>query len=494
MDFIDHLRRIQADEVSSDEESGLILTSVTTPAPRRRQTPAPNHAALTAPNQPAEAQVTVAKRNLDPTAEPASADEANAETSRAAKKAKAATPSPAVDSKPATVTSGSESAAQSNGAKGSKKRAFDDQKTEGEGELPAAKKIKPENRNAVKSVTTKAESSKAAPAAPISQKPIGRMEYFEQRVYEMLTDPLDFDDFVYDSNKPIPRHVARSFAQCRRGQTQPPPPLVMSGAIGSASDAKSATTKPKGSGSLAKEAQKRAHQQKVKEQVQPQKGKAVEGRGFVGSKQPVMSKANVGKGKGKERAWLTNARQKPNVNLGGQRHQTGVKKYNKSIYSDVPTMSGAKVDNGSPSKSLKAQLHTTTNQTADVELPAIPQPIDHGAQIMSGAIAAEPTMSGAINTEVLATGGNAETPTMSGAISAAVPSKAADSAKVPTMDEAIANNKVATGGTALFNASTPSTSVVAINAYTALGSNKSQKKTKPHNHHPSDPDHKPGTA
>lgn len=401
MDFVDHLRRIQADEVSSDEESGLILTSVTTPVPHRRQSPSLNSIAVTARSQPVEAQVTVAKRNRGPIAEPASAEETSAETSRTAKKAKAPTPIPAVDSKPASVTTGGEPAPQSNGVNGSKKRVLEDQKTEGEGEQPAAKKIKPENRNVMKPVATKAESSKAASATPVSQKPIGRMEYFEQRVHEMLTDPLEFDDFVYDSNKPIPRHVARSFARCRRGQTQPPPPLVMSGAIGSASDAKSAITKPKGSGNLAKEAQKRAHQQKIKEQVHTQKGKAVEGRGFVGSKQPVMSKANGGKGKGKERAWLTNARQRPNVNLGGQQHQGGVKKYNKSTYSNVPTMSGAKADKSSPSDMLKAHLPTTTNQTADVELPTIPRPIDHEATIMSSAI------------------------------STAVPSNIADSAKVP---------------------------------------------------------------
>lgn len=455
MDFVDHLRRIQADEVSSDEESGLLLTSVTAPVPRRRPSPPLNHTTVTAPSQPVEAQVTVAKRKRDPTAEPASAEEANAETSRAAKKTKAPTSIPAVDGKPASVTTGGEPGPQSNGANGSKKRALEDEKTKSEGEQPAAKKIKPENGNVKKPVVTKTESSKAASATPVPQKPIGRMEYFEQRVHEMLTDPLEFDDFVYDSNKPVPRHVARSFARCRRGQTQPPPPLVMSGAIGSASNAKSAIAKPKGSGSLAKEARKRAHQQKIKEQVHTQKGKAAEGRGFVGSKQPAMSRANVGKGKGKERAWLTNARQRPNVNLGGQRHQGGVKKYNKSTYSDVPTMSGAKADKSSPSNMLKAHLHTTTNQTADAELPTIPQPIDHGATVMGGAI------------------------------STAVPSNVADSTKVPTMSGAMDDNKAAKGGS----------SPVPVNTFTAaLDSNASQKESNTQDGRPSNSSHKPGTA
>jgi hypothetical protein len=159
------------------------------------------------------------------------------------------------------------------------------------------------------------------------------MEYFERRVHDMLTDPLDFDDCVYDSTKPTPRHVERSFARNRRGQKQPPPPLEMSGAAGPAPGAKPVTPKTKGSGSLAKEAQKRAHQQKVKAQVEDLKGKAAasssepeEGtKKSVGGKQAGKTKANVGKRK--DRAWLTNARK---VDGGGQQPQIRVKKYTQS--------------------------------------------------------------------------------------------------------------------------------------------------------------------
>jgi hypothetical protein len=208
-----------------------------------------------------------------------------------------------------------------------------------------------------------------------------------------------------------------------------------------------------------------------------------------------MSKANVGKGKGKERAWLTNARQKPNVNLGGQRHQTGVRKYNKSTYSDVPTMNGATATKVSASKTLKAQLDMTTNSAADDERASIPRAINHEATIIRGASLAEPAMGGAINNEIYATGADAQIPTLSGAISTAVPSKVADSAKAPTMSGAIANNnKVATGDTTVSEASNPSNSVISSNAYTALGSNDRKKKTDLQDDLPADPDHKPGIA
>ncbi len=324
MDFVDQLRRLQADE-SSDEESGRLLTSATAPAPRR----------------------TAAKRKAAP------AEEADAETSRAAKKAKPAAPSPAAEGKLAPMANGSGSAPKTNGT------------------TSTAKVIKPASSGArmeaegggrvAKAESSKAQSSKAAPGSRVSQKPAARTEYFEERAHDMLNNPLNFDDFVYDSTKPTPRHIARSFAQFRRRQTQPPPPLVMSGAIGPASDAKPATAK--GSGSLAKEAQKRAHQQKVKEQVRSSKPHE-EGRRSGGSKQSGVSGAKVSKGKGKERVWLTNSRQPSGVKQGGQ-HQARVKKYNKSTYSDAPTMSraiAAKTDNANTHSSLDNRGSTEVTQ------------------------------------------------------------------------------------------------------------------------------------
>ncbi|KAK4156917.1 hypothetical protein C8A00DRAFT_12188 [Chaetomidium leptoderma] len=323
MNFIEHLRRIQADEASSDEESGLVLTSVSNPAPRRPSS-ASSTTSVVAPGQSDENKATGAAKKRDGAEEAAATEEASAKTSRAAKKAKgpesvgAKQPQAAKAQTTLPTAAAADGKALTNGVKSPKKRSRDDEKTEIEGErLRAAKKPKSEDRN-------QAESSRAAPAA------LAPREYFERRVHETLTDPLGFDDLVYNSNKPIPRHVARSFAQYRRRQTQPPPPLEMSGALGSAADAKPAAGKPKSPGSLAKEAQKRAHQQKVKEQVQGAKG-------FVGSKQAGVPKANATKGKGKERAWLTNARGKSGVKQGGRHHQPSVKKYNKSTYFDVPT-------------------------------------------------------------------------------------------------------------------------------------------------------------
>ena len=302
MDFVDQLRRLQADE-SSDEESGLLLPPATAPAPRR----------------------TAAKRKAPP------AEEADAETSRAAKKAK-----------PPPMPNGSGSAPHTNGSSSTAKVI---NRAEGGERVAKAESSKAESSKAEshksesrKSDSRKPESPKAAPGSRVSQKPAARTEYFEERVHDMLDDPLDFDDFVYDSNKPTPRHVARSFAQFRRRQTQPPPPLVMSGAVGPASGAKPVTTK--GPGSLAKEAQKRAHQQRVKEQVRSSKPYE-EGRRSGAGKPPGMPEAKVRKGKGKERAWLTNSRQPSGVKQGGQ-HQGRVKKYDhKSTCSDAPTMSRA---------------------------------------------------------------------------------------------------------------------------------------------------------
>jgi hypothetical protein len=247
-----------------------------------------------------------------------------------AKKAKDQARSPAAASTPAPLV---------DGTKSPKKRARVDEEKATEGEQRAAKRVKPEDRSSSAKPSpakSQAESSKGSPAAtPAAKKPVEKMEYFERRVHDMLTDPLDFDDCVYESTKPTPRHVARSFARNRRGQKQPPPPLEMSGAAGPSGGGKPATPKKtKESGGLAKEAQKRAHQHKVNGHVERLKGKAgaasssepEEGiKKSVGGKQVVKAKANVGTRK--ERAWLTNARK---VDRGGQQPQIRVKKYTQS--------------------------------------------------------------------------------------------------------------------------------------------------------------------
>jgi uncharacterized protein affecting Mg2+/Co2+ transport len=75
------------------------------------------------------------------------------------------------------------------------------------------------------------------------------------------------------------------------------------------------------------EARKNAHQLKVRERGLELKGKgkaSMHGKGVVG-KQPVVLKPDGGKGK--ERRWLSNARQ-TGVN-DGQRNSVGGKKYKK---------------------------------------------------------------------------------------------------------------------------------------------------------------------
>ncbi|KAL2131153.1 hypothetical protein VTI74DRAFT_5464 [Chaetomium olivicolor] len=348
MDWIEHLRMLQTDEPSSDEESGAHLTAATVPV--RRLSPASANSAST-PAQPArELEVTGAKRKRTPTAEDSAAMVGVAEGAPVMKKAKAPSPPTSTDGKPPPNV-GRLPAPQTNGTEGAKKRKLDTPGADEEQQL-AAKKIRPENGKALKPAATTAESSKdaPAPAKPNSgkgasasrapSKPVHTMEYFEWRAHDMLTDPLGFDDCVHDTKKPFPRQAARGFAQCRRRQRQPTPPLEMRGALGPTQVARPAKVKVNGPRSLAKEAQKRAHQQKVDEQAQALKG---DGKGFGGVKHEGMARANGvnGKGKHKERVWLTASPQHGNVHKhGGKKRPTSLGKYNKSTYVDVPVMSG----------------------------------------------------------------------------------------------------------------------------------------------------------
>jgi hypothetical protein len=288
-------------------------------------------AAVAALDQTATTKTTGAKRKRDAPTE-APTEGVSAETSRAAREAKAQPAPPANGGKPAPVA---------NGTKSPKKRTLDAEKADIDVDTRVMKKAKTARAEATKTEAAEAGSSKAAAVATrkttttapgLLQKPVGQMEYFERRVHDMLTDPLGFDDYVQDSNRPTPRHVARSFAKYRRRQSQAPPPLEMSGALGRAPDTaqSAATLKPKGSGGLAREAQKRAHQQRVEGKVQglKGKGKAVESSsssGYEKGKQRPMSNEDVGKSK--EKRWLSNARQ--TGGKGGQHHQASIVKYKK---------------------------------------------------------------------------------------------------------------------------------------------------------------------
>ncbi|KAL2166445.1 hypothetical protein VTG60DRAFT_2753 [Thermothelomyces hinnuleus] len=347
MDFIKRLRDIQADESSSDEDSGLVLTSASVSALRHRS-PVSEQAAAVAANQPEKTKTAGEKRKRDTPAE-GPAEDVGPENLPAAKKEEVEPVPPAVGRKLADpVPNGRDG---TDGNKSTKKRALDEETAGATAEESAAKKariVKPvggakveaESRKPAQSESSKAAGSAAA-AAP-RPKPVAQMEYHDQRVHDMLTDPLGFDDFVYDTTKPIPPHLARSFARYRRRQPQSPPPLIMSGAIGPAALAAKSPVNPKLKGpgnSLAKEAQKRAYQQRINERVKDMKEKkAVEsesgfpgeqgkGKAVVGRQPPGGLKG--GSSKHKEKRWLTAARQ-GGVNYGEQ-HRARVKKYKKPV-------------------------------------------------------------------------------------------------------------------------------------------------------------------
>ncbi|KAL2165434.1 hypothetical protein VTH06DRAFT_732 [Thermothelomyces fergusii] len=353
MDFIKRLRDIQADEPSSDEDSGLMLTSASLSSLRHRS-PVSEQAVAVSVNQPELTGTAGERRKQDPPPEDHVKD-AGPENLPATEKEKLEPVPPvalaplAVSRKPAgTVPNGRDS---TDGNKGAKKRVLDEATSGAVAEEIAAKKakiVKPvggakaemELRKPAQAENSKAASS-AATAAP-RPKSVAQMEYHDQRVHDMLTDPLGFDDFVYDATKPIPRALALSFARYRRRQPQPPPPLIMSGAIGPAPVAAKSSVIPKNKGSgssLAKEAQKRAHQLKIKEQAKDMKEKKaaesdsrvpdVQGKAkaVVGRQPP--SGLMGGNGKRKEKRWLTAARH-GGVNQGEQ-HRAHVKKSKKPV-------------------------------------------------------------------------------------------------------------------------------------------------------------------
>ncbi|KAL2174745.1 uncharacterized protein P884DRAFT_263383 [Thermothelomyces heterothallicus CBS 202.75] len=354
MDFIKRLRDIQADESSSDEDSGLVLTSASVSA-LRHHSPVSEQAAVVAANQPEKTKTAGEKRKRDTAAE-GPAEDVGPENLPAAKREEVEPVPPAVGRKLAVpVPNGRDGTPNgrdgTDGNKSTKKRALDEETAGATAEESAAKKVrivKPvggakveaENRKPAQSESSKAADSAAA-AAP-RPKPVAKMEYHDQRVHDMLTDPLGFDDFVYDTTKPIPRHLARSFARYRRRQPQSPPPLIMSGAIGPAALAAKSPVTPKlkrPGNSLAKEAQKRAYQQRINERVKDMKekkaaesesgfpGEQGKGKAVVGRQPPGGLKG--GSGKHKEKRWLTAARQ-GGVNYGEQ-HGARVKKYKKPV-------------------------------------------------------------------------------------------------------------------------------------------------------------------
>ncbi|KAK3309649.1 uncharacterized protein B0T15DRAFT_10258 [Chaetomium strumarium] len=357
MDFIEHLRRSQADEPSSDEESGLTLPSLSA-SDRSRRSSSTDSTVITVPDQSdGETKVSSAKRKRNFNGDVVEEDAATA--SRAAKRAKAyaceddevpASPmipatQPKLPKPPRAPSSGD---ARTGTAKGEQERPAKSVKREKDTPAKQAPRTAAGNAHHVTmSAAAGGSSSKATATTPQQiKKPIGQMEFFERRRYEILEDPLGFGDCVYDTTKSIPRHAAKSFAQHRRRQKGLPPPLEMSGALGPP-DEVGDDAKPSGKGfrrpeSLAKEAQKRAHQQKVGQKVQALMGKsgsggsertAVEGKrpGSIGGKQAGTGRSANGKGKGKEKEKSfasTESRQTPSVKQrGGQQWKVKYTKF-----------------------------------------------------------------------------------------------------------------------------------------------------------------------
>ncbi|KAL2270949.1 hypothetical protein VTJ83DRAFT_320 [Remersonia thermophila] len=364
MDWIANLRRIQADESSSDEESGLILTALCAGVPLRRsrsstpggETPVTTaSAAVAQPKVAAKGQEGKRKRpspdSEDVAASVAAATKAPAEEEdpRPSKKAKG--PEPAAKKElpeerkvpaPAAVKQPVPGpAAKTESAPMAQKKA---KKAEKRAEEPGTRRAAAPSPTVAASTASKPSprgpvmsAAVPAPSSSSSNKSLDKMDYHERVVHSMLTDPLGFDDFVYDSRKPKPAHVARSFARFRNRQTQPPPPLEMRGAIGPAGDDDDDNTKSgKGRGkdakdmprktkaqSLAKEAQLRAHKRKLEDKVESLKGK--EKALIHGGKQSPMRDSNPAANGGRhgDKKGLTNARGQMHGREGGQKHRQG---------------------------------------------------------------------------------------------------------------------------------------------------------------------------
>lgn len=358
MDIISHLRRLQADGPSSDEESAPRLSPASS-LDRYDRSSVSDTTTLTVPSKSDEeekASAATTRRKREATAEPGTmAGKDDGKPQRAAKKAKiepqtagnelpraedqqplakldAKSPPQAIAKAPGTTVE----PAQHSGEKKLQKRKLDDDHHDRTrpGHQPASEKAKPNSGKPGKQASNKAESSKGPSSNPGSQKPVHEMEYFERRVHQMLSQPIDFDDLVYDSKKQPPAYVKRSFARYRRKQRQPTPPLEMSGALGPAEHAKPASTKRQQLGSLARKAQKRAHQENVKDQVNALK-KAVSVS--PAEKGGVKSMFVNGQQTPRPKATLSAHLQQGSVKgkSGGQQQATSPRKYTQSTYSEV---------------------------------------------------------------------------------------------------------------------------------------------------------------
>ncbi len=318
--FLQHLRRLRPRAPPSKEESAPVLKPATT-----QTTPLEPVAATKAAVEVPERPVGSDKRKKATT----EIEETNSEARPPAKKVKVLTTTmlTAVSSNVVMEAGGNEKT-EPRGNQPVIKKAVNHSVGKAVPPTAESSKTAPPTTEISKAIPFTAESSKASRDLPLRKKPTSKMEFFEQRVHEMVTDPLEFDDFVYESNRPPPRHTARMFARCRARQSHPPPPLVMSGAIGSPGGLKLASP-------VSSRKEYRSPSKESKQQSRgPGAGRGRKGKGVgslysddesmrsVGSKSPGVRDGGVGKGKGKgkERPWLSNARSKHGGKQSGQQH------------------------------------------------------------------------------------------------------------------------------------------------------------------------------
>ncbi|KXX82876.1 hypothetical protein MMYC01_200671 [Madurella mycetomatis] len=450
MDFVNHLRLPQADEPSSDEEFTLRISPSSSPD-RNDRSSVSDTTTLTIPGKPNGEEKVNTKRKREATAESAPAAAKPAEDadkcSRAAKKVKteslsagneppkagAQTPDK-VDKKHIPQTDGKALSAaarpaQPGGEKLKKRKMGDGMDQTPHEHQPAPKKAKPDNGKSGKQAAFKVEGNKESISASAVRKPGHQMEYFELRVHQMLNNPLGFNDLVYDSTKQQPAYVRRSFAKCRRKQRDSTPPLEMSGGIGPVESAKP-VNKRQHSENLARNAQKRAHQQRVKEQVKNLKGKSVsaikkgdERNVFINGQQTLKSKTTLSPNS----QYLRGAKRK----AGGLLHPTSSKEYTKSTYVEVPTMRGAVSD----APNMSVAIATS------------------GAPTMSGAIADFPATSSAIPPKSQSTSDKvaADMPSKRGATSAMNGKPVRAEKKLPSPDRARFKQQAESGPARTYN-------------------------------------------
>ncbi|KAK4193514.1 hypothetical protein QBC35DRAFT_108705 [Podospora australis] len=181
-------------------------------------------------------------------------------------------------------------------------------------------------------------SAKPPTATSVSQqKPVEKMAYHELRVHEMLTNPLDYDDCVFDSRKPPSKWQSRQLKSFPKKFT-PPAGALMSGALGpavkSVEDNKSSAGNKRPAGEdFSKAARKRAHQQRVDEEVKSLRESSRSNSETDGERNRSRVNGKIGT-KGKQpngMAPINNRRmKKQQVRLNRKQYNTG------SHYSEVP--------------------------------------------------------------------------------------------------------------------------------------------------------------